>query len=147
MVFVDYEIAKLKYLETQGIYDQVITEKEELFSRTQPKGTSFDKELVSSANFGNNFDQYLIEKEKKQIDAKLMEAKELLNERGNLLNVKEKELRASKALYDRIYTMRYIDNVRVMVIARKMSYSESQIYRILDRIEKMRENARKLMII
>ena len=146
MFYLEYEIAKLKYLDAQKAYDDILTEKERMFSKTQPKGTAYDKELVSSGHSESSFDEYLIEKERKQIDDKLYEMKELIEERAYLLKVKERQLRESKALFDRIYCLKYLDNLKVVQIAFKVSYSESQVYRKLEVIEKMRENARKTVL-
>lgn len=141
-VFIDYEIYKCKYIEIQVKYNEILTEKENLFTRTQPNAIRYDKVQVQGGNLGNGFDDYLIAKEKAQIDERLIEARQLLEDRERLLKLKEKELRSSKDKLDLIYCMRFIDNKRPYAIARALNYSESQIYRILDKIQKdlRREN-------
>lgn len=135
-VFLDYEIYKCKYIEIQVKYNEILTEKENLFTRTQPNAIRYDKVQVQGGNLGNGFDDYLIAKEKAKIDERLIEARQLLEDRERLLKLKEKELRASKDRLDLIYCMRYVDNKRPYAIARSLNYSESQIYRILDKIQK-----------
>jgi DNA-directed RNA polymerase specialized sigma subunit len=135
-VYIDYEIYKCKYLEIQIQYNEILTEKENLFTKTQPNAIRYDKVQVQGGTYGNGFDEYLIAKEKEQIDERLAEARQLLEDRERLLKLKEKELRASKDKLDLIYCMRYVDNKRPYAIARCLNYSESQIYRILDKIQK-----------
>ena len=135
-VFIDYETYKCKYLEIQVTYNRILTEKENLFTKTQPNAIRYDKVQVQGGKYGNGFDEYLIAKEKKKIDERLAEARQLLEDRERLLKLKEKELRASKDKLDLIYCMRFVDNKRPYAIARALNYSESQIYRILDKIQK-----------
>ena len=136
-VFIDYEIYKRKYIEIQVKYNEILTEKENLFTRTQPNAIRYDKlQVQGGTNFGNGFDEYMIAKENAKIDERLIEARQLLEDRERLLKLKEKELRSSKDKLDLIYCMRFVDNKRPYTIARALNYSESQIYRILDKIQK-----------
>ena len=59
--FVCYEIFKSKYLDAQQKLNAIIEEKENLFSRTQPKSPNWDK--MPSSESENAFDSYLIAKE------------------------------------------------------------------------------------
>lgn len=136
-VYIDYELYKIKYLEIQAKYNDILTEKENLFTKTQPNAIRYDKLQIEGGKLrGNGFDEYMIAKENAKIDERLIEARQLLGDRERLLKLKEKELRASKDKLDRIYCMRYVDNKRPYAIARALNYSESQIYRILDKIQK-----------
>lgn len=136
-VYIDYEIYKCKYLEIQSKYNEILTEKENLFAKTQPNAIRYDKLQIEGGKLvGNGFDEYLIAKEEDKIDERLTEARQLLEDRERLLKLKEKELRASKDKLDQIYLMRFVDNKRPYAIARSLNYSESQIYRILDKIQK-----------
>ena len=136
-VYIDYEIYKCKYLEIQAKYNEILTEKENLFTKTQPNAIRYDKLQIEGGKLvGNGFDEYLIAKEEDKIDERLTEARQLLEDRERLLKLKEKELRASKDKLDQIYCMRFVDNKRPYAIARALNYSESQIYRILDKIQK-----------
>lgn len=149
MLYLEYEDFKAKYLETQRKYDEILSEKEELFQRTQPTAMNIDKERVSGGTKSNPFESYLIAKEKKQIDERLAEVKGLLDDREKLLNLKLEELRYSNAIEDKIYRMRHIDRIRIYKIARMVNYSEAQVYRILANIAeniKMRENERFSMV-
>lgn len=137
MIFFDYAVLRLKYHEAQTRLDEILSEKEDLFERTQPKSPPLDRDRIDNGTPRHAFDEYLIEKERKRIDERLAEAGELLAERERLLNEKEAELRASADTYDRVYRMRFLEHKRVHQIAGACHYSEMQIYRILSEIKKI----------
>ena len=68
MIYLEYEEYRIKYLQSQHRYEEVITEKENLFLRTQPKSMQFDKERVAGGTADSAFDAYIIAKEAKNID-------------------------------------------------------------------------------
>ena len=150
MLFHDYEEYKNKYLETQKKYEEILSEKEELFARTQPKAVRFDVERVAGGKQERTFETYLIDKERKRIEERLAEIKSLLADRERLLAVKKEELYASDEVFDKIYRLRYVESIRAYKIAELIKYSPSQVYRILGQIdasiEKMRQNATKAML-
>lgn len=131
LLYVQYEEYKNKYYEVQRKYDEILGEKEKLFVRTQPKAIKFDKEKVSGGSPVNAFDEYLIMKEKKNIDQRLDEIKSILDDRARLVNLKEEELRASNNVQDKIYKYRYLDRLTVEKITRLVNYSRPQVFRIL----------------
>ena len=135
-IYISYEEYKIKYLNAQKEYNKVLEEKESLFAKTQPSAIAFDKEKVSGGRINNTFDGYLIEKEKKQIDQRLEEIKSIVEDRKNLLSIKEKELRWSTNVTDKIYIYRFINKEKIYKIARLVGYSEPQVYRILKIIRK-----------
>lgn len=136
MIYKEYVEYKTKYYEAQKIYDAVLNEKEMLFLKTQPGSTEYDKERVSGGSPSNAFDTYLIAKEKKQIDARLEEAKSILEDREKLFKLKEEELRASKDWNDIIYIYYYIENLSIRKIAMRIPFSATQIFRIIQIIRK-----------
>ena len=136
MVYPEYEQYKSKYLEIQSKYNEILLEKENLFTKTQPNAITYDKDKVQSCNFSNSFDDYVIEKEKKRIDERLKEAKHIVDERLYLLRIKEIDLRQSRDKYDRVYVYKYIDGFKIYQIAKVLNYSQSQVYRMIERIEK-----------
>lgn len=149
MIYLDYEMFKIQYLETQVKYNDILTEKEDLFTRTQPNAIRYDKERVQTSVSGENgFDAYLIAKESKRIDERLEEVKSLMEDREKLLKLKEKELRLSNEKMDRIYLLRYVEGIKPHKIAKMLNYSVSQVYRVINQIESsiqknMRKNATK----
>ena len=144
MVYLEYERFKVKYLEIQNNYNDILTEKENLFTKTQPNAIRYDKENVQGGTFENGFDEYLIAKESKKIDERLNEARQLLDDREKLLRLKEDELRKSRDRIDVIYVLKYIDGVHPSKIAKNLNYSKSQVYRMLSKIQStLRKDATK----
>ncbi len=136
MVFLEYERAKNKYSKAQMWLDDALTEQERLLTKTMPNAIRYDKVNVKSSPNGNVLDDYVIAKQEKKIDNKICRMRQLLADRERLLKLKENELRVSKDKLDQIYCMRYVDDKRIYLIAKTLNYSESQIYRILDKIQR-----------
>ena len=95
-----------------------------------------NERITGGANV-SPFDTYLIEKEKKHIDERLKEIKSILDSRKELLDLKERELRASKDWYDIIFTLYYLDRLSVRKIENRIPYSRAQIY---NKINIIKEN-------
>lgn len=136
MLYEEYEEYKSRYYEAQRIYNDILNEKEELFAKTQPKATQITGEKTTGGKHENLFDEYLIQKERKNIDKRLEEAKSILDDRERLLKLKELEVRASNHSYDKIYRCRYIDRLTIEKTARLSNYSRSQVFNILKEIRK-----------
>ena len=131
MIYIEYEAYKSKYYDTQKQYNDILNEKEKLFSMTQPKTMKYDGEPVKGGVHKNIFDEYLRLKEQKNIDQRLIEIKAILEDRENLLKLKEEELKNSSNIQDKIYVYRYINRMKIYKISRMVGYSEAQIYRLL----------------
>lgn len=136
MLYIEYEIYKNKYYEVQKKYNEILNEKEELFARTQPTAVRITGEKTTGGKHINAFDDYLIQKEKKNIDQRLEEVKSILDDRERLVKLKEQELRASNNSFDKIYRCRYIDRLTIEKTARVSNYSRSQVFNILKEIRK-----------
>ncbi len=136
MIYHEYADLRKKYIDTQRKYEEVLTEKENLFAKTLPGAIKYDSEKVKSSSFKNTFDDYLIKKEEKRIDERLEEAKTILDGRRELLVAKKEELQQSSKIEDTIYLLRYVNNEKIKAIAVKIGYSESQIHRVLKIIRK-----------
>ena len=136
-IYVVYEDYKKVYYEVQKQYNQTLEEREKLFAKTQPQSLKFDKLIIDNNNYNNAFESYLIAKERMQIDKRISELKIILEDRKNLLETKEKELRKSKQWIDKLYVYKYIENLSVKEILQLMPYEEAQIYRMLKQIKKV----------
>jgi len=143
MIYPEYHSLLESYQEAMLILDDIIEEKEILFSKTQPAGVDYEKERVSGGNPQNVFDRYLIEKERKQIEERIEEARIIVEQRRFLLDCKTEELRRSCHLFDRVYRMRWVDNIPVKRIAANIGYSEMQTYRIVKRIKRNLQSVSK----
>lgn len=133
-VFTSYIELKNKYLDAQHQFEIILKEKESLFAKTQPKSPKWDK--IGSPQKSNVFDEYLAAKEKAQIDERLSEIKAILDDREKLLSLKECELWKSICAIDKVYRMKYLENLNIQKIAKRTNYSRAQVYRMLDCIKK-----------
>lgn len=143
LFYLEYDAAKIKYREMLMQYEEILSEKAELFAKTQPQSVQYDKDRVSGGEAVNKFDEYIVKKDRKKIDERLAEIRSLLEDRERLLRLKEKELRLSSDIRDKVYLMRHVDNMRIYKIANITHYSEAQIYRILHDIRETVKHDRK----
>ena len=134
MIYLEYVKAKKDKERAEEIYKKVLREIEDVFELTQPKSVPTDVDKVTSTKLGGPFDNYLAEKERRQLDERLIEARRLLETRERLLDKKLSELMGSVDPEDVIYRERYVLGFKISVIALHVSYSESQVYRILRKI-------------
>lgn len=131
--FASYELLKIKYLKAQQKLNDTIEEKENLFSRTQPKSPNWDK--MPSAGVVNEFDSYLIAKEKAKIDERIKEIQKILDDRHSLLKLKEQELYESKDILDKVYKLKYLESKSIPELTRKLHFSRRQIYRLIHTVQ------------
>ena len=134
MIYIDYEKmwAVIRKQECELI--ELINERDELFNMTQPKGTTFDKELVDSSHHGNTLETYAIKEE--YLTNKIHQLDQSITDRYQLLNRKRKELEISKNIYDRIYYLKFIEKLSIYKIANLVGYERTSIWRHLKKIEK-----------
>ena len=85
-------------MELQKRFDAVLTEKERLFTKTQPNAITYDKDHVQMSHDGNVLEDYVIALETGEIDKKIDNLRGLLDDRGKLLRLKEEELRKTHAV-------------------------------------------------
>lgn len=142
-VYTEYIYLTTKYQKMQDNYESILQEKEKLFLKTQPNAMKYDSDRVDGGTPENKFDAYLMEKEKRNIDNRLTEAWILLEDRRNLVKLKEQELKESKDLYDKIYRMHYLEKMNGYRISMRIHYSVSQVYKILSKMENMRQKETK----
>ncbi len=135
MLYVEHNQLRIKYLNAQMQYDAILSEQEELFLRTQPTAVNCEKERVTGGDPSNPFDEYIIAKERKHIDERLKEIKSILDDRKELLDLKEHELRASKDWYDKIYAYYFLDRLTITQLELRIPYSRVQIWRKLNIIK------------
>lgn len=135
MLYKEYEEYKTKYYEAQNKYDEILSEKETLFIKTQPAAVDTTKDVVSGGGTNNSFDTYLIAKEKKKIDERLEEARSILEDRERLLKLKKEELKLSKDWYDIIYIYYFLEHLTMRKIEKRIPFSKSEIQRKVERIK------------
>lgn len=138
----EYERNRKRYDLAVGTYERLLIRKEELFQRTQPKAIEIKPDLITGGSPGNPLEDYAIHAA--EIDQRLAGARSLIESSKYLLDISETRLRDSCGLYDRIYVARYLEGKSVSWIAGHISYSESQVYRILRLIARKLERCEQM---
>lgn len=145
--FIDYEKCKDTYMKLQNIFANALLEKERLFTRTLPSAIRYDKDKVQSTIDGNPLESFVISVEDKELDARIARYRQNLKDWQMLLGIKERELRNSKSMLDRIYVCRFLDGHSIKRICAILNYSRPQIYRKLSQInKKLRQNETDTML-
>lgn len=146
MIYLDYLDIQHKYILSMQEVDKILNEKELLFQRTQPKSPVMDIERVSGGSPENKIETYIVELERKKIDERLKKAKEIMHDRHELYLLSLEDLKRSKDKYDMIFVLKWIDGKNAREISRLLHYSESHVYRMINKIKKrsnMIENEKK----
>lgn len=146
MIYLDYLDIQHKYILSMQEVDKILNEKELLFQRTQPKSPVMDVERVSGGSPENKIETYIVELERKKIDERLKKAKEIMYDRHELYLLTSENLKGSRDKYDMIFVLKWIDGKNAKDISRLLHYSESHVYRMINKIKKrsnMIENEKK----
>lgn len=146
MIYLDYLDIQHKYILSLQEVDKILNEKEILFQRTQPKSPVMDIERVSGGSPENKIETYIVELERKKIDERLRKAKEIMHDRHELYLLSLEDLKRSKDKYDMVFVLKWIDGKNAREISRLLHYSESHVYRMINKIKKrsnMIENEKK----
>ena len=155
MIYLDYLDIQHKYILSLQEVDKILNEKELLFQRTQPKSPVTDIERVSGGSPENKIETYIVELERKKIDERLKKAKvderlkkakEIMHDRHELYLLTSENLKGSRDKYDMIFVLKWIDGKNAKEISRLLHYSESHVYRMINKIKKrsnMIENEKK----
>jgi len=86
-------------------------------------------------------EQYVIQKE--YMNEKINQLNQTLDDRYQILRRKRDELRQSKNIYDRIYVYYCIERLSIVKISYLTNYSQSQIYRKLEKMSINVKDAKK----
>jgi DNA-directed RNA polymerase specialized sigma subunit len=135
MVWIEYQRLKAEYERSQGHLTALLDKQEEIFWKTQPAAIRYDKDKVQTSPSDHITDLLV---KSADLDKLIETARKTVDERQHLLLLKKKELRQSRDIEDKIYTLYFIDRMSVNKIAYCIGYSRSQVFRI---VKKMRLNA------
>ena len=136
MLYLEYERAKANFRTAQLMFEDALLEKERLFTITQPKAITYDKDVIQTSPCGDVLDRYVIALEDEHIEEKLRPFRELVMNRESLLEIKERELRKSPDAFDRMYVYRFLDGMSIKGISKILNYSRAQTYKKLQSIQK-----------
>ena len=141
-LYIEFERISNKYSALQKAFTDTLLEKERLFMQTLPGAIRYDKDKVQATADGSPLEDYVVNVDTKELDAKLARYRALLDDWKVLMEVKEAELRKSKDIFNIIYVMRYIDGYPVSRIAKLLHYNRQWIYkkiRIMWKSDKKRQ--------
>lgn len=136
MIYTAYENIKNKYRNLEKDYENILAENEKIFRITQPKSPTFSDLKIQCNEIKSKFDLYLELKEKLCIDKRLSEAKKLIKARGKMLMAKEKELRFSRDLIDRVYCLWFLDKKNAREVSNTLGYHKSAVYNVINDIKR-----------
>lgn len=128
---------KKELIQAMQDYSATLDEKMEIFQRTQPGAVRFDKVGGGGTQTSGTeaVDLYLVEMERRQINERLQNSREIIQGMKERLLDDETVLRMSIETDDRIYLLRFIEKKSVPDIASVLHYSQSYIFRTIKRIE------------
>lgn len=143
--YLEYEGIKERYESFQQLFAKILLEKERLLTKTLPNAIRYDGLKVQSSVNGNPLEEYVLSVEDEDLDVKLNQYRQSLTDWKMLLDLKERELRQSTAVIDRIYVYRYLEGYSVNRICRSINYGRAWVYRKISQIEKRRDKSRQIM--
>lgn len=129
MIYEEYETIWSKIRKIERELFALINKRDELFSQTQPKSSSMDKELVDGKNPKNMMEEYIIQKE--YYNEKIEQLNQTLDDWYQALRRKREELKLSKDIYDRIYYFRLIERLSPEKIAYLIPCDRATVYRYM----------------
>lgn len=113
-----------------------LKEKREMyFNMTQPGTMDYSKESVDGGVHKDCMTEYVIKIEK--IDKDIIKVEHEIEMLNKYLKKMETCLRAMKGIYEKIFVYRYIDGLNVTQITNRVNYSQSDVYRKLQVIERI----------
>ena len=123
MIYVDYVILKQSYDESLRRLKELLDRREEAFTRTLPNAIRYDlQKVMHSVSSNSALEDYIIDNE--HLEQQIREAKILVMDRKEMLDLKEEELRKSADVDDRVFYLRSIQKLKVDQIALKLHYSD-----------------------
>ena len=147
MIYEEYEAIWNTVRKKEKELFELINKRDELFLKTQPKSSKYDKEKVDNKTTRNMMEEYVIHKE--YLNERIMQLNITLDDIYQVLKRKRDELKQSKHPYDRLYVYFCIERLSIKKISYLMCYSESQIYRKLKNMGidiKMQKNAKNNIV-
>lgn len=138
MIYKDYQRHKADLIQALKDYSNLLDEKAELFQRTQPSAVTLDR-VGSGGTMVSGTDQvdaYLIQSERKQLDERLKDARDIVNGMKERLDNDELLLSLSPDRIDHVYLYRYVKGRSASDTASILHYSQSYVFKMCREIEK-----------
>ena len=141
MIYEEYEAIWNKIHNIEKKLFKLIDKRDELFDKTQPKTSQYDKEVVDGKKQTNIQEQYVIQKE--YLNEKINQLNTTLDDLYQVLKRKREELKLSKNIYDRIYYYREIEKLSMYKISSLIVYSKEQNYRYYRKLKMTQNDTKK----
>lgn len=113
---------------------ELVDLQEEIFSTTQPKSVTMDKE--GRGGYSDRSADYLVKMEAVHLRERLMVAREALAAQKERVEAVLVLLKASGLIEDRVFYLRYIEHRPANDIASILHYTQSYVYKTLKKFEK-----------
>lgn len=150
MFYIEYHDLFKKYKQAEKKYYKALDKKSKLVYSIEPHAAQY-KEILVDYSYSNPDEGFI------NYSSDIDEVNELINETRNNKDVleyelkkKEKELRYSCDIYDKIYVYQWLERKKVNNYYKLLPYSKRQIYRFIHEIrenlyqdEKMAQNGTK----
>lgn len=117
--------------------------KDRLFQQMMPQASKIKEVVISGSNQSDAYTEYMIKVY--DLDKEIEKKRNEVNNLKYNLKKMELELKEMKGLEEKVFTMFFIDGIKVKEIARKLSYSKENIYKTLEK-EKMKLKALEELI-
>lgn len=145
MYYLEYHHLLKKYKQAENNYYNALDKQNKLLYNVLPHAVE-NKEVINHLN-QISYDTSLID-----YADKIKDVDNLVNETRNTkdmlayeLKDKEKKLRQSKDIYDKVYVLKWMEHKKPKYFCRSIGYSRRQVYRFIDEIKKnMAQNGTKI---
>ena len=141
MLYLNYIQLSSRHRHFQAVYEGLCDERERLLSAAMPHGTRLDGCKVSGSGFSRMIEDSVIRVELSHIDRQIQEARSILDDWEFVKACALDDLRNSDDLHDKVFCYRYVDRRKAEWISSMIGLSESQVYRIIQKIQKNLDKA------
>lgn len=131
------------YKAARQLLRELLERDDELFQRTQPGAIRYDQDKVQSSGGEDKLLAYVAQRQAEHLDERIRIARIHVEEWVDYRTRALQELRRSRKSEDRIYVLRFVDNLPVWKVASMTNYSKSQVYNIMNRMNKVRRRNKK----
>lgn len=132
-LYLQYHNLNKEYKRAKREYEKALEKKALYLYSVLPGSTDFSKEKMAET-VSDKFLNYTIKIA--EIDKEIEVRRNLSDNLLYRTKLKGLELRDSKEVIDRIYVYYFIDRISVRKFCRLLNYSKSQVYRLIEEIEK-----------
>lgn len=146
-MYLEYHELLKKYKDAERRYNESLEERSKLILAVMPKATQAKEIMTSCGNTSSDTNLIRYSSEIDEVDKLINQSRNTRDMLNYELKKKEREMRTSGDVYDKIYVYKWIERKSVYKFYRLTGYSRPQVYRfisemkeILYKNQKMRQN-------